>query len=341
MTTNTIIHPLWRDDAPALLAFYNGLSRATLHTFRPLRGETTLTICEEIIRDNVAVPRKRYDLGVWDETRLVGWAFLAELGKPQIGLGLGMADAYQRRGLGSALLDALLQWAQEQAIPEIELMVEETNSHAIHLYSSRGFTVYDKAYDEIDELTYFYMRLHLEGELPLRVQEWSPDHPRLWQLQEVTDALHQTKWVQVCYDWHHSSRLLVATKCGKIVGFLRLVTQQIGSDEELPATILHGEPLLEAKVMAFGVVESHRRQGIGRALQEAALGLARKLGCYQLRSYSSGDKTANHQLKLSMGFALHRTVRGEDRKGGYFIMPLQAQFIDAELLAPERYRMTR
>ncbi|MCB0062270.1 MAG: GNAT family N-acetyltransferase [Caldilineaceae bacterium] len=166
--------------------------------------------------------------------------------------------------------------------------------------------------------------------LPLCIEEWPLNHPRMWQLQQVTDALNQTKWVTVRFDWHHSSHLLVATKGGRIVGFLRLVTQPIGSDEELPATLLRGEPLLEAKVMAFAVVESHRRQGIGWALQEAALRLARELGCYQLRSYSSGDKTANHQLKLAMGFALHRTVRGEDREGGYFIMPLQAQFSGKE-----------
>ena len=51
--------------------------------------------------------------------------------------------------------------------------------------------------------------------------------------------------------------------------------------------------------------------------------LARQLGCYQLRSYSSGDKEANHRLKIAMGFAMHRTVRGNDQQGAYFVMPLQ------------------
>ena len=50
--------------------------------------------------------------------------------------------------------------------------------------------------------------------------------------------------------------------------------------------------------------------------------LAQRLGCYQLRSHSSGDNTANHQLKLAMGFALHRIERGDDQRGAYFIMPL-------------------
>ncbi len=174
------------------------------------------------------------------------------------------------------------------------------------------------------------MDLHVDSGLPLCIQGWTPDHPRWAHLQAAADGVGQTKWVNVCFAWHQSSHLLVALKGGTIVGFLRLVTQYIGADEELPLTELAGQPLLEAKVMAFAVVESHRRQGIGRALQEAALRLAKELGCYQLRSHSSGDKRANHQLKLAMGFVLHRIVRGEDRQGGYFIMPLRTQFVEKD-----------
>ena len=163
---------------------------------------------------------------------------------------------------------------------------------------------------------------------PLRIEAWSSAHPRWAQLHAVTAALGQTKWATIHFDWHQSHHWLVALKGGSIVGFLHLVTQAIGADDELPPTLLHGQPLLEGKVMAFAVVEAYRRQGIGRALQLAALRLAKERNCYQLRSYSSGDKVANHQLKLALGFALHRTVRGEDQQGGYFIMPLQSVLTD-------------
>jgi GNAT superfamily N-acetyltransferase len=319
------LRPVEANDAAALMAFYNGLTPATIHTFRPLREKTTITVCEEIIKANLTTPRQRFDLGAWLGATMIGWAFLDGLDGSRPHFGLGIADEYQRQGLGSALLDELLHWAQGQKIAEIELMVVNDNAHAIYLYTSRGFTIYLEEYDEIDGLTYLYMRVVLTDELPLHIQGWSPSYPRWAHLQAAADGVGQTKWINVCFSWHRSNHLLVALKGGTIVGFLRLVTQYIGADEELPPTELAGQPLLEAKVMAFAVVESHRRQGIGRVLQEAALCLAKELGCYQLRSHSSGDKTANHQLKLTMGFALHRIVRGEDRQGGYFIMPLQSR----------------
>jgi GNAT superfamily N-acetyltransferase len=88
--------------------------------------------------------------------------------------------------------------------------------------------------------------------------------------------------------------------------------------------VVNGETLIEAKIMAFGVASGWRRRGIGRALQEATITHARGLGCYQVRSHSGGKSDANHQLKLAMGFAIHPIVRGEDREGCYFIMPLRA-----------------
>ncbi len=81
-------------------------------------------------------------------------------------------------------------------------------------------------------------------------------------------------------------------------------------------------PLLEAKILAFGVLPAYRRRGIGRALQEAALSEAVRLGCYQVRSYSGGNNGENHRLKLAMGFGVHAVIRGEDREGVYFILPL-------------------
>jgi len=159
--------------------------------------------------------------------------------------------------------------------------------------------------------------------MELQICEWQAGHPRLHQVYKVIEALGQTKWVECLFAWHQSSHLLVATSDDVVVGFLRLVTQEIGADDELPPTVFAGKPLVEAKVMAFGVPASYRRQGVGWALQEAAIELARQLGCYQLRSYSSGDKEANHRLKIAMGFAMHRTVRGNDQQGAYFVMPLQ------------------
>lgn len=324
MSTGTItLRPLGADDAPALLAFYNGLSPETIHTFRPLRAQTTLPVCQALVQENLARPRQRFDLAAWVGEQMIGWAFLDKVGSARPQLGLGVADAYQGQGIGSALLDELLSWGHAQGLAQIELMVVKENDHARHLYHSRGFTVDQEAFDEVDQLTYCYMSSDLRAALPLRIQRWTPAHLRWAQVQRVIAQLGQTKWVESAFPWHQHNELLVATSGGLLVGFLRLVTQVIGADEELPLTELDGQPLLEAKIMAFGVIEHYRRQGIGWALQQAAVQRARDLGCYQLRSHSSGSNQANHRLKLRLGFAIQRVVRGDDRQGAYFIMPLR------------------
>lgn len=126
-------------------------------------------------------------------------------------------------------------------------------------------------------------------------------------------------------DWHVNSEMLVARSDESVVGFLRFVVQPIGPDADCPEIVLNGERLIEAKVIACGVAEAHRRRGVGRALQKGLIEHARALNCYQIRSHSGGDHPENHALKLAMGFGVHPIVRGGDTRGAYFILPLRTQ----------------
>jgi GNAT superfamily N-acetyltransferase len=155
------------------------------------------------------------------------------------------------------------------------------------------------------------------------IELWIEDHPRWNDLIRLIEKLDQTRWVESRYDWHQSSHMLVAVEDEQPVGFLRFVIQEIGVEDDRPSVTLDDKPLLEAKVLAFGVHEDYRNRGIGRALQESAIAHAAEMGCYQLRSHSSGSNRANHHLKLQMGFAVMPIIRGEDREGAYFIMPLK------------------
>jgi GNAT superfamily N-acetyltransferase len=159
--------------------------------------------------------------------------------------------------------------------------------------------------------------------IPLVIEEWDETHPRWAELQQHIATQNQTNWVKFKADFHRSSHLLVARQDEAIVGFLRYVIQEIGADEDRPSVTVKGVPLIEAKVLAFSVSPDRRRQGIGRVLQENLLHQAKKRGCYQIRSHSSGSNEANHQLKLALGFGVHPIVRGEDNKGVYFVMPLR------------------
>ena len=156
------------------------------------------------------------------------------------------------------------------------------------------------------------------------IVEWDAAHARWGDVLAAVATLQQTDWFVAAAPIHRSAHALVALDDGAIAGFLRFVVQELGPDLDRPAVRLHGRPLVEAKVLAFGVLPPFRRRGIGRALQLAGIRRAAQLGCHQVRSHSSGANDANHQLKLSMGFGVHPIVRGEDTTGVYFVMPLRS-----------------
>lgn len=159
-------------------------------------------------------------------------------------------------------------------------------------------------------------------EQALQIENWDPTHPRWSELSAVIAGEGQTSWAETNAPFHCSSHMLVALCDNEIAGFLRYVRQPIGPDD-CPAVTVDGEVLIEAKILAFAVVAHHRRRGIGRALQRSAIDQAEAQGCYQVRSHSSGKAIANHRLKLKLGFAVHPIVRGDDRQGAYFILPLR------------------
>lgn len=115
---------------------------------------------------------------------------------------------------------------------------------------------------------------------------------------------------------------------GEVVGHLSLRRQPLttpAADGQLPSPVqlFEGVTLEELFVQTFAVDDSRRRQGYGRALQQAALQLAGDLGVYQLRSWSSADHPENYALKLGLGFAVcpavYDTPNGLKVGGVYFI----------------------
>jgi GNAT superfamily N-acetyltransferase len=157
----------------------------------------------------------------------------------------------------------------------------------------------------------------------VQIEEWHTEHERWPELLRFVAEVDQTDWVEFTAVWHLRSHMLVATQDEMMAGFLRFVVQEIGADTKRPSVIFYDKPLIEVKVLAFAVAEPFRNQGIGRTLQISAIEKARQMGCYQIRSHSSGKNKANHHLKLSMGFAVHPVVRDSDESGVYFVMPLQ------------------
>lgn len=81
-----------------------------------------------------------------------GAAFVALVDRQLIGFAVGrlivdigqiesivVDSAFRRRGIGVALLEAVLGWAREHGVRRIELEVRESNTAAIALYKANGF----------------------------------------------------------------------------------------------------------------------------------------------------------------------------------------------------------
>jgi GNAT superfamily N-acetyltransferase len=152
-----------------------------------------------------------------------------------------------------------------------------------------------------------------------------PDHP-LWpelleHLQRTGDLRHVSNQQRVRPDLY----FLGAMAAGKIVGHISLHKRVLQVPSQPPTPLCSdGQPQSELFVHTFSVEEFHRRQGLGAALQSAALGLGEELGCVQLRSWSSLDKVANYALKLKLGFLFcpgeHiAPSTGERVPGGWFV----------------------
>ena len=157
------------------------------------------------------------------------------------------------------------------------------------------------------------------------IEEWDETHPR-WQ--EFVNCLETAAPDQAAFVFGkryqgYSSYLFVALQYNKIVGFLRFAVLPIGPEAKSPPLYLDDAQLTEAKIHAFAVREDSRGQGIGTELQRQAIRRAKELGCYQVASYSSYGREANHHIKLSLGFGAQPEAHGDNQQEVYFIMPLQ------------------
>lgn len=156
MNENEKIQRIDDGHAQWLLAFYNGLSTASKRTFRPLGETTTLAVCEGIIRDNHPGIDDKHDLVVVVENRIVGWGFLHNLSLAEPVLGLAIADDWQGRGLGSAVLDAIMAEAHARCLARITLTAVQDNALAKGMYEQRGFVCCGEFVGE-DGLSYHHM----------------------------------------------------------------------------------------------------------------------------------------------------------------------------------------
>ena len=93
----------------------------------------------EMFWDELAQGDTRTYLVAEDDGAIVGYAGLAAMPDEAYVQTLGVVEAWQRRGLGSTLLTALLDDAKRRGLPRVGLEVRIDNEPAIRLYERFGF----------------------------------------------------------------------------------------------------------------------------------------------------------------------------------------------------------
>ncbi|MFN2146554.1 MAG: GNAT family N-acetyltransferase [Anaerolineales bacterium] len=166
----------------------------------------------------------------------------------------------------------------------------------------------------------------------MKIHQLTPASPEWALFTAHLKAVNDAEWVLDEDDLPKQENLFffAAIVDRNVVGSISVIRQEItipetewAADRDRTLRDPEGNPYYEILVHTFRVEKAHRRKGYGRALQEAALNLARETGCIQMRSWSSLDKQANYALKLSLGFGFHpevqQTASGLRVSGGYFV----------------------
>ena len=132
------------EDARALLDYVQAISgESDFLSFGP--GEFELTEPEEVefIRKCLAADNQLYILGLIDETIVATLTFSAG-SRPRLRhsgeFGMSVRKQYWGLGIGSLMLDTLIDWARRsQIVKKINLRVRTDNQRAIRLYEGKGF----------------------------------------------------------------------------------------------------------------------------------------------------------------------------------------------------------
>ena len=92
-----------------------------------------------MLADELSSPASRYWIAMDEAGVPIGYGGVKVGGDQADVMTIGVAPRARGRGVGRAILDALLEWARQAGAVEIFLDVRPSNEGAIALYNSRGF----------------------------------------------------------------------------------------------------------------------------------------------------------------------------------------------------------
>lgn len=144
--------PAVPEDAPALHVHLESVLRETTHA--PTRPEELPSLRElrEHLADAGGSSERHLCLLALDGGRIVGHGdiYRGSLAANQhtAMLGIAVQQEYWGRGIGTALLEHLLQWARHHQVQKVKLNVFAHNERALALYRRFGFVEEGRERDE-------------------------------------------------------------------------------------------------------------------------------------------------------------------------------------------------
>lgn len=133
-------------------------------------------LSEQNVKETIASPDGIYFVAEYNAC-IAGHAFLKVLPLQSLKhiaqLTIAVHKGFQNRGIGTQLMEKILEWAKESpSIEKIELNVRASNARAIALYKKMGFleegTLKRRLKTEIGYIDDIVMALHIKGTLPNR-----------------------------------------------------------------------------------------------------------------------------------------------------------------------------
>ena len=144
-----ILRSLDPQDAQETLRVMKKTSGETLHM---MRYEDEWTITQEKEREMLADMQhapKALMLGAFVGGRLVGVGNFrpvhpGDRARHRAGIGISILKSHWGMGIGTAMMQAMIEAAKTTALEQLELDVVSTNVSAIHLYQKCGFVEYGR-----------------------------------------------------------------------------------------------------------------------------------------------------------------------------------------------------
>jgi len=144
-----LLRSLEPSDAREALAVCRKAAGETLHMMR-YEDEWTMTAEQEAaFIDKQRNDPKALMLGAFVDGRMAGTAIFQSVhpgdrARHRAGVGISILKAYWNRGIGTAMMRALIDAAKGTALEQLELSVVSTNESAVRLYERCGFETYGR-----------------------------------------------------------------------------------------------------------------------------------------------------------------------------------------------------